>query len=294
MTTNDDAHANPEKPVWLITGCSTGLGRELAKVTIGRGYRVVVTTRKPEAAAAIAGGAETVVLPLDVTDQAQVDGAIKLAEAKFGHIDVLVNNAGVGYFGAVDESAEEAANRMFAVNVFGLSRMIRAVLPGMRRRRRGSIVNFSSFAGLRAFPADGCYSATKSVVEGMSETLWQETETLGLHVLLVEPRGFHTDWEGQSAGASAGHVDDPAATAGVWRPRIPDESGEQPGDLLRAAQAVVHAVEAPNPPHRLFLGNQAVDAAKANLEPRREEFAQRETGFRPADGLRLWPDRAAR
>ena len=196
MASADSTSAISRNPVWLITGCSTGFGRELAKHVIERGYRTVVTARNPDEVKDLAAKGEVLALKLDVTDQGQIDAAIKATEEKFGRIDVLVNNAGIGYFAAVEESEEDQIRRMFEINVFGLSRMIHAVLPGMRERRKGFIVNLSSIGGLRSFPSVGYYNATKFAVEGLSEALWQEVEPLGIKVMLVEPSGFRTDWAG--------------------------------------------------------------------------------------------------
>ena len=272
-----------EKPVWFITGCSTGFGLELAKHVLERGYRTVVTARNPDEVNDLAAKGDTLVLKLDVTDQNQIDAAVKAAEDKFGRIDVLVNNAGIGYFAAVEESEEDQIRKMFEINVFGLSRMMRAVLPGMRNRRKGSIVNFSSIGGLVSFPATGYYHATKFAVEGLSEALWQEVEPLGIKVMLVEPSGFRTDWAGRSANESKRQIDDYAATAGVRRSQSRALSGKQAGDPIRAAHAIVKAIESPNPPHHLLLGNAAYEAATAKLEDLRKEFSEWETVSRGAD-----------
>lgn len=272
-----------ETPVWFITGCSTGFGRELAKLVLERGYRTVVTARNPDEVNDVAAHGEALALKLDVTDQGQIDAAIKAAIEKFGRIDVLVNNAGIGYFGAVEESEEDQVRRMFEVNVFGLSRMIHAVLPGMRKRRKGFIVNLSSVGGLRSFPALGYYNATKYAVEGLSEALWQEVEPLGIKVMLVEPSGFRTDWAGRSANESKVQIDDYAKTAGEWRSEIRADSGKQPGDPVRAAQAIVKAVESTHPPHRLLLGNNAYESATAKLDELRKEFVEWEAVARGAD-----------
>lgn len=283
MATTTSNPATTENPVWFITGCSTGFGRELAKHVLERGYRTVVTARKPDEVKDLAGKGEALVLKLDVTDQSQIDAAIKAAEDKFGRIDVLVNNAGIGYFAAVEESEEDQVRRMFEINVFGLSRMIHAALPGMRKRRKGFIVNFSSIGGLVSFPATGYYHATKYAVEGLSEALWQEVEPLGIKVMLVEPSGFRTDWAGRSANESKRQIDDYAATAGVRRGQSRAGSGKQPGDPVRASQAIVKAVESPNPPHHLLLGNAAFKAATAKLEDLRKEFSAWEAVSRGAD-----------
>ncbi len=272
-----------EKPVWMITGCSTGFGRELTKHVLELGYRAVVTARNPDDIREIASKGETLVIGLDVTDLCQINAAVKAAEDKFKRIDVLVNNAGIGYFAAVEESEEDQIRRMFEINVFGLSRMIHAVLPGMRKRRKGFIVNFSSIGGLRSFPSVGYYNATKFAVEGLSEALWQEVEPLGIKVMLVEPSGFRTDWAGRSANESKLQIDDYAATAGTWRAQVRAVSGKQPGDPIRAAHAIVKAIGSPNPPHRLLLGNNAYEGAMAKLEELRKEFSAWETVSRGAD-----------
>lgn len=283
MTSADSTSAISRKPVWLITGCSTGFGRELAKHVIERGYRTVVTARNPDEVKDLAAKGDALALKLDVTDQGQIDAAIKAAEEKFGRIDVLVNNAGIGYFAAVEESEEDQIRRMFEINVFGLSRMIYAVLPGMRKRREGFIVNLSSIGGLRSFPSVGYYNATKFAVEGLSEALWQEVEPLGIKVMLVEPSGFRTDWAGRSANESKRQIDDYAATAGAWRDQVRATSGKQPGDPVLAAHAIVETMLSPNPPHRLLLGNDAYQAATAKLEELRNEFAAWEAVSRGAD-----------
>ena len=282
MTTKKRS-AITKKPVWFITGCSTGFGRELAKYVLERGYRTVVTARHPDEVADLAVEGDALVLKLDVTNQGQIAAAIKAAEKKFGRIDVLVNNAGIGYFAAVEESEEKEVRRMFEINVFGLSRMINATLPGMRRRRQGFIVNFSSVGGLLSFPSVGYYSATKFAVEGLSEALWQEVEPLGIKVMLVEPSGFRTDWAGRSANESKRQIDDYAATAGAWRKQVRAISGKQPGDPVRAAYAIVKAVESPKPPHHLLLGNDAYEGAMAKLEALRKDFSAWEMVSRGAD-----------
>ena len=178
MSTQTSRLLVTEPPVWFITGCSSGFGRELAKQAIEHGYRTVVTARDVTTLESYAAAENAMVLQLDVTQPDQVAAAIAATEERFGWIDVLVNNAGIGYFAAVEESEEAEVRKMFEVNVFGTSRMIHAVLPGMRKRRKDCIVNFSSIGGLRSFPAVGYYNATKFAVEGLSEALWQEVEPL--------------------------------------------------------------------------------------------------------------------
>ena len=272
-----------EKPVWFITGCSTGFGRELARHVLKLGYRTVVTARNPEEVKDLADIGDALVLKLDVTDHVQAESAVKAAEEHFGSIDVLVNNAGIGYFAAVEESEETQVRRMFDINVFGLCRMIHVALPTMRKRRKGFIVNFSSIGGLTSFPALGYYNATKFAVEGLSEALWQEVEPLGIKVMLVEPSGFRTDWAGRSANESKHQIDDYTATAGLIRKHLRAISGKQSGDPVRAINAIVQAVESPNPPHHLLLGNDAFEGAIAKLDGLRKEFLAWETVSRGAD-----------
>ena len=273
----------PDKPVWMITGCSTGFGRALAKHLLERGTRTVVTARNPADVKDLAVMGEALILTLDVTKPNQIAAAVKAAVDHFGHIDVLVNNAGIGYFAAVETSEDDQVRRMFEINVFGLSAMIRAVLPGMRKRREGFIVNFSSIAGLISFPSVGWYSATKFAVEGLSEALRQEVEPLGIGVMVVEPSGFRTDWAGRSANESKRQLEDYAKTAGAARLNVRASSGKQAGDPARAAQAIIDAVESSHPPHHLLLGNNAYDFAMAKIDVLRKEFTAWESVSRKAD-----------
>jgi NAD(P)-dependent dehydrogenase (short-subunit alcohol dehydrogenase family) len=280
-TTNSTSTEN--KPVWFITGCSTGFGRDLASHVLNLGYRTVVTARNPDDVKDLASQGDALILKLDVTDHLQAEAAIKAAEEYFGSIDVLVNNAGIGYFAAVEESDEAQVRKMFDINVFGLARMIHLALPNMRKRRKGFIVNLSSIGGLTSFPSLGYYNATKFAVEGLSEALWQEVEPLGIKVLLVEPSGFRTDWAGRSANETKHPIQDYAATAGKVREHIRSISGNQSGDPARAVNAIVEAVESQNPPHRLLLGNDAFEGAIAKLDKLRKEFLALESVSRGAD-----------
>jgi NAD(P)-dependent dehydrogenase (short-subunit alcohol dehydrogenase family) len=223
------------------------------------------------------------VLKLDVTQPDDISAAVQATEARFGAIGVLVNNAGIGYFAAIEEGEDAEVRKMFEVNVFGLNCMIQAVLPSMRLLRSGCIVNFSSIGGLRAFPALGHYNATKFAVEGLSEALWQEVEPLGIRVMVVEPSGFRTDWAGRSANESAVQIDDYMATAGNVRSMVRAMSGKQPGDPVRAAKAIVSAVASGQPPHHLLLGNDAFDGAMAKLDQLRKDFMAGEAVARGAD-----------
>jgi NAD(P)-dependent dehydrogenase (short-subunit alcohol dehydrogenase family) len=263
-----------DKPVWFITGCSTGFGRALARHTLDRGYRVVVTARKPAAVAdlAVSHEARALVLQLDVTKPDEIVAAVAAANAKFGRIDVLANNAGVGYFGAIEEGDDGEARRMFEINFWGLVEMTRAVLPGMRARRSGHIVNISSMGGVRGGPGIGFYNATKFALEGLSEALALETAPLGIKVLIVEPSSFRTDWAGRSANETKHPIADYDATAGARRRQIRGYSGKQPGDPARAAAAIVKAVEAPDAPLRLMLGRIALAAGREKIEAMKRDF----------------------
>jgi len=283
MNTVVSRSAAGESPVWFITGCSTGFGLELARQTIQHGYRTVMTARDPSGIASFGATGKALVLKLDVTEPAQVAAAVASAESHFGGIDVLVNNAGIGYFAAIEEGEEAEVRKMFEVNVFGLSRMTQAVLPGMRRRRSGCIVNVSSLGGIRGMPALGQYCATKFAVEGLSEALRQEVEPLGIRVMVVEPSGFRTDWAGRSAKESVRQIDDYKATAGRVRATVRAASGNQPGDPVRAVNAVVAAVASGTPPHHLLLGNNAFDGAMAKLDELRKQFTAGEAVARAAD-----------
>jgi NAD(P)-dependent dehydrogenase (short-subunit alcohol dehydrogenase family) len=242
-----------------------------------------VTARDPDKLDEFRGKGETLVLRLDVTDAASIAAAVAAAEARFGQIDVLVNNAGIGYFAAIEEGEDAEIRRMFDVNVFGMGAMIQAVLPRMRARRHGFIINVSSIGGLRSFPAIGWYNATKFAVEGLSAALWQEVEPLGIRVMAVEPSGFRTDWAGRSAHESKIQIADYADTAGKGRAGVRAVSGQQAGDPVRAVAAIIKAVEGPNPPHQLLLGNDAYDGAMDTLAAERTTFEAWEGVSRGAD-----------
>lgn len=260
-------------PVWFITGCSTGFGHELAKLTIARGWTTIVTARdKARLADLVSGHDNVLALDLDVTDQAQVGAAVKAAEDRFGRIDVLVNNAGYGYQAAIEEGDEAEIRAMFDANVFGLFAMTRAVLPGMRSRRKGHILNITSLAGFVGFPGSGYYAATKHAVEGFSDSLAAETAPLGIHVTCVAPGPFRTDWAGRSLKQTPVTIADYAETAGARMANKAGYSGQQPGDPVRAGEAMIAAVESAEPPRHLVLGKLAYDGATAKLKQRLAEI----------------------
>ena len=281
-------HPHPtDAPVWFITGCSSGFGLELTKQAIERGYRTVVTARDLAKLPDHVASKHVLVLKLDVTQPDQVAAAVKATEARFGGIDVLVNNAGIGYFAAIEEGDDAEVRKMFDVNVFGLTSMVQAVLPGMRQRRRGCIVNLSSLAGVRGIPALGQYNATKFAVEGWSEALRREVEPLGIQVMVVNPSGFRTDWAGRSANESTHPIDDYSATAGAVRVAVRASSGKQPGDPVRGVKAIIEAVNSGKPPHHLLLGNDAFEGAMTKVDELRSDFIAGEAVARAADFPRV-------
>lgn len=263
-----------KKSIWFITGCSTGFGRELAKQLLEDDYRVVVTARDADKIQDLVeiNKENALALTLDVTDEAQVEAAVSQAEKHFGAIDVLVNNAGFGYFGAIEESDEREVRQMFEANFWGLTAMTRAVLPKMREEKSGTIVNISSIGGSVAFPAVGYYNATKFAVNGFSEALQKEVAPLGIKVVIVQPSGFRTDWAGRSANEATNKIEDYAATAGTNQDTIRGYSGRQPGDPVRAAAAIIEAVEAKNPPHHLLLGKAALKNARLKLDELKADY----------------------
>lgn len=263
-----------DKKVWFITGCSTGFGRALATNLLESGYRVAVTARDAEKVADLVAinPENALAIALDVTDKQQVADSVAEAEKHFGRIDVLVNNAGFGYFGAIEESDEAEVRSMFEANFWGLAEMTRAVLPKMRERRSGTIVNISSIGGFVSFPGLGYYHATKYAVNGFSEALKKEVEPLGIKVVLVQPSGFRTDWAGRSANDAPNTIGDYAETAGTNQANIRGYSGNQPGDPVRAAKAIVQAVESDEPPFYFLLGKAALKNARLKLDALKADF----------------------
>ena len=276
--------ADHDKPVWFITGCSTGFGRELARLLLAQGYRVAATARDAASLADLqAGNPNALALALDVTKSEAITQAVRAAEEKFGRIDVLVNNAGYGYLAAIEEGEDEAVRATFETNLFGLIAVTKAVLPGMRAHRSGAIVNLSSIGGLISFPATGYYSATKFAVEGLSGSLAQELAPLGIKVMVVEPGPFRTDFAGRSIAQSNIKIADYAQTAGARREQTVARSGNQQGDPVRAAQAIIDAVNAPNTPRHLLLGAPALDLARKDLAAKAQEFDEWEAVTLGAD-----------
>lgn len=260
--------------VWLITGSSSGFGRAIAQAVLDRGEKVVVTARNPQHVEDIQTKYpdRALAVQLDVTQPAQVKAAVETAIAKFGRIDVLVNNAGYGTMGALEELSDEATRRQFETNVFGALNMMRAVLPSMRQHRSGYILNLSSVGGFVSFPGAGIYCATKFALEALSEALVKEVEALGIKIIIVEPGAFRTDFNGRSLVLADTQIADYEPIVGGFRQWLQDMDGKQPGDPVKAAEAMIQAVNSDNPPLRLALGADAVDAIETKLESVKAEM----------------------
>lgn len=242
--------------VWFITGCSTGFGRELVKVAAQKGDFVVATLRKEAQIEEIeALNPEKIKgILLDVTNHEQIKAGVNTAIEVFGRIDVLVNNAGYGSIGAIEEVPEEEVRRQFDVNVFGAIAMIRAVMPHMRKQKAGHVLNITSIAGIQGFPGVGIYNGSKFALEGIGEALAAEVKHLGIHVTNVEPGPFRTDWAGRSATFIKTDIEDYKDSASKNLDSIAGNSGKQIGDPVRAVEAMYALTELENPPVHLPLG----------------------------------------
>lgn len=260
---------------WFITGSSTGFGRLLAEEVLKAGENVVATARKVEQVADLEQKypAQALALPLDVTKQEQVDGAVAQTLERFGRVDVLVNNAGYGVTGAIEEVSDAELEPMYEANVFGLLRVTRAFLPQFRKQRSGHILNLSSIGGLAASPGWGLYQSTKFAVEGLSEALAQEVAPLGIRVTIIEPGPFRTDFLGRSGVEAAKRIEDYSSTADNARRYRSDQHGRQPGDPLKAVQAMMEVVNSSNPPLRLLLGAGALKRVQQKMEAWQKEIA---------------------
>jgi NAD(P)-dependent dehydrogenase (short-subunit alcohol dehydrogenase family) len=256
--------------VWLITGCSAGFGRAVAEAALARGDRVVATARRPETLAGLAGD-DVLVAALDVTRQDQIDAVVGAAIERFGRIDVLVNNAGHGSIGAVEEIDPDDLRALMDTMFFGAVALTQAVLPYMRAQRSGAIVQISSQGGQLAFAGVGAYCAAKFALEGLSEALDAEVGSLGIRVLIVEPGSFRTEFGGSRMHRSR-PIDAYAETVGPSREFLENMDGTQPGDPRKAAVAILAALDAPRPPLRLALGADAVDAIRAKHERLRADL----------------------
>lgn len=251
--------------VWLITGTGRGLGRVLAESVMARGDIAIGTTRSGTAEGPWRNG-QPHILPLDVADPVAGHDVVARAHALYGRLDVLVNNAGYGLLGSVEEAREDDVQRLFDVNFHGPRRLIQAVLPLMRARRSGHIVNITSIAGLAPAPGSAYYAASKFALEGLSQSLAQEVAPLGIRVTLVEPGAFRTGFlTGESIRAQPVEIRDYAGTAGAALDHLAALHGRQPGDPAKAAAAIVAAVHAEQPPLHLVLGPDALGRTYAKL-----------------------------
>lgn len=253
---------------WLITGCSTGIGRAIAEYVLQAGERVVVTARNPADIADFVARFpdRALALPLDVSDAAQVSAAVAQAESWAGPVDVLVNNAGYGYVSSIEEGEEQAIKALFETNFFGALRMMQAVLPAMRAKRAGRIINISSLAGRIANPATGYYSASKFALEAVNSALAREVAEFGIHVTAIAPGMFRTDFSGRSLKANEGAISDYDAGAHARIALVRSVDGRQAGDPMRLAAAVMAVADMADPPVQLLLGPDAFNAVSARMQ----------------------------
>ena len=273
--------------IWFITGANRGFGREFALAAIAAGDRVAATARNTDTLKDLVDehGDAVLAIELDVTDRDRVEIAVDEAQAHFGRIDVVVNNAGYGVSGAIEELSEEQVRRQLEVNVLGALWVTQSVLPVLREQGSGWIVQVSSIGGLAAFPLTGIYHASKWALEGFSETLRQEVEPFGIKVMMVEPSGFRTDWAGDSMDRAEpiAAYEDNEVIAKRRQAQREENNGSQPGNPKLAATALLDALEADEPPFRLLLGNVAHDVAVDRYESRLAEFKKWESVARGAD-----------
>ncbi|OAN30328.1 oxidoreductase [Mycolicibacterium iranicum] len=275
---------------WLITGCSTGIGREIARAALEDGQSVVVTARRVESVADFADdyGDRAAIVALDVTDRDQITAAVRAADERFGGIDVLVNNAGNGYLSAVEEGEDEQIRKLFDTNYFGVVDTIKAVLPQMRARRGGHIVNISSMTGLVANPPNAYYSSTKFALEALTEALAQEVQPFGIKVSAIEPGAFRTDWAARSMWESSSPIGDYDQNVGARKTLIKEFAHHLPGDPRKVAEAVLMVTKLDDPPLRLLLGRDVLKAVRDKLAAFSAsidewEAVTKDVNFPPAD-----------
>lgn len=271
--------------VWLISGCSSGIGREIALAALAQGDRVGVTARDTSSVADIVDQyPETAVaITLDVTRAEDIEKSVSAVLTKFSQIDVLVNNAGYGYLAAIEEGDEASVRAMFETNFFGVLALTRAVLPHMRARRSGRIINVSSQAGLMGNPGTGYYSSSKYAVEGLTEALSKEVAPLNIRVSAVQPGPFRTDWAGRSMQMSGAGHSDYKEQVGDRLAMISQIDGHQPGDPIRAAAAILALSDMAQPPAQLMLGSVVLDTYRQKLESLQADIDTHEQLTRSAD-----------
>ncbi len=271
--------SNKSAAAWLITGCSSGIGRDIALAALGKGHSVAVTARNPVAVEDIVARHpdRAVALALDVTNRDQVAHAVRETERAFGAIDVLVNNAGYGYMAAVEEGEDDEVRAMFDTNYFGVVDMIKATLPGMRRRGSGHIINISSMTGLVANPPNVYYSSTKFALEALTEGLAKEVAPFGIRVTAIEPGAFRTDWSTRSMKEARQPIEAYAETVGARKALIKAAGPKFPGDPRRVADAVLMVSGLDDPPLHLLLGHDVFKAYREKLSGLMESIAQWES-----------------
>jgi NAD(P)-dependent dehydrogenase (short-subunit alcohol dehydrogenase family) len=261
------AATNESSTVWLITGCSSGIGRDIALAALTKGHRVAVTARNPRAVEDLVAQhpEQAIAVALDVTDRDQIAAAVRETERVFGGIDVLVNNAGYGYMAAVEEGEDDEVRAMFDTNYFGVVDMIKSTLPGMRARGSGHIINISSMTGLVANPPNVYYSSTKFALEALTEGLSKEVAEFGIRVTAIEPGAFRTDWSTRSMKEAREPIDAYAETVGARKNLIKLAGSKFPGDPRRVADAVLMVTELDDPPLHLLLGHDVYKAYREKL-----------------------------
>lgn len=276
----------PANKTFLITGVSSGFGLALAREVLDAGHRVAGTVRSEQARLAFEALAPARALGkiLDVTDFDAIDGVVADIEAQAGPLDVLVNNAGYGHEGVLEESPLADMRRQFDVNVFGAVAMIKAVLPSMRRRRRGHILNITSMGGFITMPGIAYYCGSKFALEGISEALGKEVGPLGIAVTAVAPGSFRTDWAGRSMARTPRSISDYDALFDPIRQAREEKSGRQPGDPAKAARAMLAVIDSPSPPAHLLLGSDALDLVRGKLAGLAEQIEAWQDLTRSTDG----------
>lgn len=252
---------------WLITGCSTGIGREIARAALEAGHSVAVTARNVDAVADFVDqfGDRALALPLDVTNRDQITAVVSEVEKAFGGIDVLVNNAGYGYMAAVEEGEDAEVRKLFDTNYFGVVDTLKTVLPGMRARRSGHVINISSMTGLVANPPNAYYSSTKFALEALTEALAKEVGPLGIKVTAIEPGAFRTDWAARSMQESSTPIGDYDDNVGARKTLIKQFADHLPGDPRKVAEAVLMVAGLDEPPLRLLLGRDVLAAVREKI-----------------------------
>jgi NAD(P)-dependent dehydrogenase (short-subunit alcohol dehydrogenase family) len=270
------AKSKKSPAAWLITGCSTGIGRDIALAALAKGHKVAVTARKPSAVEDIVAKHpdRAVALALDVTNRDQIVRAVGETERAFGGIDVLVNNAGYGYMAAVEEGEDDQVRAMFDTNYFGVVDMIKQTLPGMRRRGSGHIINMSSMTGLVANPPNVYYSSTKFALEALTEGLAKEVAPFGIRVTAIEPGAVRTDWSTRSMKETRCPIEAYAETVGARKALIKAAGSKFPGDPRRVADAVLMVSELDDPPLHLLLGHDVYQAYREKLSGLMESLAE--------------------